>query len=78
MSEEKITRFKKYKQERNQKIIERYKQLREEGYMKSTAYETIREEVGFYSVQGIAVIIRKAVKEGLIEDRKKTNEPQEK
>lgn len=73
--EQKLTAYKKAKEERNAKIISRYKELRAEGYMKTIAYEELREEFGFYSSQGIAVIIRKAEKDGIIKSDRKNKVP---
>lgn len=60
---ERITDFQIKTRERNEKIIERYKTMIAEGYMKSQALKILAEEFGFFSIPGVYRIVKNCLPE---------------
>ena len=58
----KTTEYQKQKRERDEKIYKRFNELIADGYMKSRAYEIIKEEYGLFSSTGVYHIVQKMSK----------------
>lgn len=59
MNTNKDTNFRRDRDKRNAQIAERYKQMMAESYMQTRALETLAEEFGFYSAQGVRAVLKR-------------------
>ena len=59
MDTNKDTNFRRDRDKRNAQIAERYKQMMAESYMQTRALETLAEEFGFYSAQGVRAVLKR-------------------